>query len=328
MFVIFPPGGSQILLNFGGRDATLEFDEIGHSSTARAIMSKFVIGTLVAQQIRGNFIQSLPVNGWSLCWYCHLLSCICFFSFSSINLTLFSMLSPWSNQLQKMLHACWFCMGHKRDERKGVQKCLPRYSKTARMVPNFQLDMRLWWKRWKIMTQKIWAKKLMLCWWPRPTLTVLLLIIVVVVCSIVWLDGWIVGWLDSWVVSIISCPMVILFAQLLNIHLIYISRSTSRECSVLLSMDWRGSSWFSCRWILLFQGIQSDHHRPNEASCQASILTSRFIPTQYMTNSLHHSFIGQIYRVWLWKQPVWGELQQGSTYSWQTNERNGSKTLF
>ena len=38
------PGGGEIILEYGGRDATSMFEDIGHSSEARNQMKKFLIG--------------------------------------------------------------------------------------------------------------------------------------------------------------------------------------------------------------------------------------------------------------------------------------------
>eukprot|EP00899_Mesostigma_viride_P018355 jgi/Mesvir1/26520/Mv16176-RA.1 len=40
------PGGDEILLSTTGKDATLEFEDVGHSDTARAQMDTFLIGRL------------------------------------------------------------------------------------------------------------------------------------------------------------------------------------------------------------------------------------------------------------------------------------------
>lgn len=40
------PGGDDILLDSAGRDATREFEDVGHSDSARAELAKFCIGVL------------------------------------------------------------------------------------------------------------------------------------------------------------------------------------------------------------------------------------------------------------------------------------------
>lgn len=42
------PGGSEVILEHAGQDATNMFEDIGHSTEARNTMKKFLIGTLKA----------------------------------------------------------------------------------------------------------------------------------------------------------------------------------------------------------------------------------------------------------------------------------------
>lgn len=48
-FIIFSqhPGGEEVLLEQAGKDATEEFEDVGHSSDAREIMQKYKIGELI-----------------------------------------------------------------------------------------------------------------------------------------------------------------------------------------------------------------------------------------------------------------------------------------
>lgn len=41
------PGGEEVLLEQTGKDATEEFEDVGHSSDAREIMQKYKIGELI-----------------------------------------------------------------------------------------------------------------------------------------------------------------------------------------------------------------------------------------------------------------------------------------
>jgi cytochrome b involved in lipid metabolism len=40
------PGGEEILMNVNGQDATTEFSDIGHSSSAKKMLEKFKIGSI------------------------------------------------------------------------------------------------------------------------------------------------------------------------------------------------------------------------------------------------------------------------------------------
>ncbi|XP_047546119.1 cytochrome b5-like [Vanessa atalanta] len=41
------PGGHEVLLNVAGKDASEDFDDVGHSSDAKDMMKKYKIGELV-----------------------------------------------------------------------------------------------------------------------------------------------------------------------------------------------------------------------------------------------------------------------------------------
>ena len=45
-FLLEHPGGEDILIDSSGRDATREFEDVGHSSEARAQLENLLIGTL------------------------------------------------------------------------------------------------------------------------------------------------------------------------------------------------------------------------------------------------------------------------------------------
>ena len=44
------PGGHEVLLAAAGRDASEDFDDVGHSLDAKELMHKFVIGELVEEE--------------------------------------------------------------------------------------------------------------------------------------------------------------------------------------------------------------------------------------------------------------------------------------
>lgn len=57
------PGGSTIIINCSGRDATKEFNQVGHSRNANAILAKYAIG----QVDKSDEIPSLFQNIWT--WF-------------------------------------------------------------------------------------------------------------------------------------------------------------------------------------------------------------------------------------------------------------------
>jgi len=46
-FCLQHPGGEEVLLEQAGKDATEEFEDVGHSSDAREVMQKYKIGELI-----------------------------------------------------------------------------------------------------------------------------------------------------------------------------------------------------------------------------------------------------------------------------------------
>ncbi|CAK9831762.1 Cytochrome b5 [Anthophora retusa] len=48
------PGGEELLEEYAGQDATRGFDEFGHSSDARRVLKKFLIGELVEEEKISN----------------------------------------------------------------------------------------------------------------------------------------------------------------------------------------------------------------------------------------------------------------------------------
>ncbi|CAD5234508.1 unnamed protein product [Bursaphelenchus xylophilus] len=45
-FVLEHPGGEEVILNLAGQDCTNEFNDVGHSSDARAMAEDYLIGKL------------------------------------------------------------------------------------------------------------------------------------------------------------------------------------------------------------------------------------------------------------------------------------------
>jgi cytochrome b involved in lipid metabolism len=46
------PGGEEVLLDHVGKDASEDFNDVGHSTDAIALMSKYLVGEIVAEERR------------------------------------------------------------------------------------------------------------------------------------------------------------------------------------------------------------------------------------------------------------------------------------
>lgn len=57
-FFLQHPGGEEVLLEQAGKDATEEFEDVGHSSDAREVMQKYKIGELV--EVSLSILQNVP----------------------------------------------------------------------------------------------------------------------------------------------------------------------------------------------------------------------------------------------------------------------------
>ncbi|KAK1122934.1 hypothetical protein K0M31_008572 [Melipona bicolor] len=55
------PGGEEILLDHGGKDASEDFDDVGHSKDALDLMNKYLVGELVESEKAG----SKPKQTWT-----------------------------------------------------------------------------------------------------------------------------------------------------------------------------------------------------------------------------------------------------------------------
>ncbi|XP_060813756.1 cytochrome b5-like [Bombus pascuorum] len=54
------PGGEEVLLEHGGKDASEDFDDVGHSTDALNLMNKYKVGELVESEKNG----STPKQTW------------------------------------------------------------------------------------------------------------------------------------------------------------------------------------------------------------------------------------------------------------------------
>lgn len=72
------PGGEEVLLEQAGKDATEEFEDVGHSSDAREVMEKYKIGELIEVSLSlANTTCNFTCFIWLLCTSCVAL-CIIF----------------------------------------------------------------------------------------------------------------------------------------------------------------------------------------------------------------------------------------------------------
>ncbi|XP_073967812.1 cytochrome b5 [Bombus fervidus] len=55
------PGGEEVLLDHGGKDASEDFDDVGHSKDALDLMNNYKVGELVEEEKNG----STPKQTWS-----------------------------------------------------------------------------------------------------------------------------------------------------------------------------------------------------------------------------------------------------------------------
>lgn len=48
------PGGEEVLIEMAGKDATNEFNDVGHSTDAKAQMKQFVVGEIIEAERKKN----------------------------------------------------------------------------------------------------------------------------------------------------------------------------------------------------------------------------------------------------------------------------------
>ncbi|KAK2979461.1 hypothetical protein RJ640_026359, partial [Escallonia rubra] len=54
------PGGDEVLLSATGKDATDDFEDVGHSSSARAMMDEFFVGEIDTATIPSKTTYTPP----------------------------------------------------------------------------------------------------------------------------------------------------------------------------------------------------------------------------------------------------------------------------
>lgn len=50
----WPTGGEEILIEYAGKDATSEFDDVGHSQDAKDLLKQYHVGSLVESDRASN----------------------------------------------------------------------------------------------------------------------------------------------------------------------------------------------------------------------------------------------------------------------------------
>lgn len=56
------PGGEEVLLEQAGRDASEAFEDVGHSSDARELMKKYLVGDIIKSEHKP--VKEKP-NSWA-----------------------------------------------------------------------------------------------------------------------------------------------------------------------------------------------------------------------------------------------------------------------
>ncbi|XP_011505918.1 PREDICTED: cytochrome b5-like isoform X2 [Ceratosolen solmsi marchali] len=59
-FLVKHPGGIELLLDQGGRDATEPFEDVGHSTDARKMMEPYKIGEIVEEERKQSNAKGSP----------------------------------------------------------------------------------------------------------------------------------------------------------------------------------------------------------------------------------------------------------------------------
>lgn len=51
-------GGEEVLVEYGGKDSTEAFDDVGHSQDAKDLLKQFHVGTLVESDRAANKVKA------------------------------------------------------------------------------------------------------------------------------------------------------------------------------------------------------------------------------------------------------------------------------
>uniref|UniRef100_A0A182PNC3 Cytochrome b5 heme-binding domain-containing protein n=1 Tax=Anopheles epiroticus TaxID=199890 RepID=A0A182PNC3_9DIPT len=61
-FLAEHPGGEEVLIEYAGKEATAEFDDVGHSSDAKEQMKQFLVGELIEADRKKKAATGLTIN--------------------------------------------------------------------------------------------------------------------------------------------------------------------------------------------------------------------------------------------------------------------------
>uniref|UniRef100_A0A182KAE5 Cytochrome b5 heme-binding domain-containing protein n=1 Tax=Anopheles christyi TaxID=43041 RepID=A0A182KAE5_9DIPT len=61
-FLAEHPGGEEVLIEFAGKEATADFDDVGHSSDAKEQMKQFLVGELIEADRKKKATTGLTIN--------------------------------------------------------------------------------------------------------------------------------------------------------------------------------------------------------------------------------------------------------------------------
>uniref|UniRef100_A0A182VRD8 Cytochrome b5 heme-binding domain-containing protein n=1 Tax=Anopheles minimus TaxID=112268 RepID=A0A182VRD8_9DIPT len=56
------PGGEEVLIEYAGKEATAEFDDVGHSTDAKEQMKQFLVGELIEADRKKKTSAGLTIN--------------------------------------------------------------------------------------------------------------------------------------------------------------------------------------------------------------------------------------------------------------------------
>ncbi|XP_040160330.1 cytochrome b5-like isoform X2 [Anopheles arabiensis] len=70
-FLAEHPGGEEVLIEFAGKEATADFDDVGHSTDAKEQMKQFLVGEILEAERKKKVTtgQTDPSNAAASSWF-------------------------------------------------------------------------------------------------------------------------------------------------------------------------------------------------------------------------------------------------------------------